>query len=130
LKIGESAEFWVHAEIRWNDSGIDLVAGGKYDLVVLGSQTWNDSSIVSSTDGYTSRLGQRIWERFRRVSLADWLELIGTIGKSTKDPFIIGSKLICFSPSISGRLYCFANDLPFMYWNNSGSIKVIVGRIG
>jgi hypothetical protein len=129
LPVGESAEFWVHAEIQWNDSGVDLIANGKYDLVVLGSQTWNDASIVSGAGGYGSHSGQHIWERFRRIPTADWLELIGTIGKSTDSAFIMGKKLIGFSPSISGRLYCFANDLRFMYWNNSGSIKAIVSRI-
>jgi hypothetical protein len=128
LLVGESVEFWVHAQIPWNDAGVDLVAGDKYDFAVLGSQTWKDFSIVSSADGYRSRPGQRIWEHLRRMPAANWLILIGAIGKSMDCPFIIGSRLTRFCPAIPGRLYCFANDVRFMYWNNSGSIKVMVTR--
>jgi len=129
LEVGESIEFWVHAQIPWNDSRVDLVAGATYNFVVEGPQTWNDFSIVSSADGYRSRPGQRIWENLRRMPAANWFILIGTIGKSMDCPFIIGSRLLHFTAAIPGRLYCFANDLRFMYWNNSGSIKAIVSRI-
>jgi hypothetical protein len=128
LEVGESIEFWVHAQIPWNDSRVDLVAGATYDFVVEDSQTWNDFSIASSAGGYGSRPGQHIWERFRRIPTAHWLELIGTVGKSLNCAFIIGCRLVRFSPAVSGRFYCFANDLRFMYWNNSGSIKVEIAR--
>ena len=128
LLVGESTEFWVHAQVPWNDSGVDLVTGATYNFVVDGSQTWNDFSIVSSADGYRSRPGQRIWENLRRMPAANWFMLIGTIGKSMDCPFIIGSRLLHFTAAIPGRLYCFANDLRFMYWNNSGSIKVEIAR--
>jgi len=59
-----------------------------------------------------------------------WFTLIGTIGKSEKAAFIIGCSLKYFQPVENGRLYCFANDLSFMYWNNSGTVTVRVTRAG
>jgi hypothetical protein len=128
LAIGESTEILVHAELAWNNSRLVLVAGATYDLTVPGEQTWKDSSVVSTADGYPSKPMQIFWERFRRVPAANWFTLIGTIGRTMRNPFVIGTKLLNFSPSTSGRFYCFANDVRFMYWNNCGSIRMTVMR--
>jgi len=32
------------------------------------------------------------------------------------------------SPKSTGLLYCFANDVSFMYWNNEGEIQLTVSR--
>jgi len=127
LSIGESADVTVKARNPWNDSGIELSAGAHYDFIVSGNQTWSDASISCGADGYARRY-LAMWEPFRRVPTADWFKLIGTIEQSTQNPIIIGSRLLDFSPSKSGRLYCFANDVRLMYWNNCGLITVTVTR--
>jgi len=68
-------------------------------------------------------------EAFRRVPEAKWFQLIATIGRSAKARIVVGSSLTDFLPPFPGRLYFFANDLPWMYWNNKGMLAVRVTRI-
>jgi hypothetical protein len=91
-------------------------------------ETWIDWDIPCSADGYPSTLLIRPWEWLRRVPNANWLQLIGTVGRSTRPPILIGSQLIDFVPPFPGRLYFFANDLAWMYWNNKGKIAVRLTR--
>ena len=116
----------VVADNPWNDSGVDIIAGGNYDLVASGK--WKDASNECNADGYLSTPILKIFEGLRRVPDARYFKLIGTIGRSTHDPILIGSKLTDFSPNKSGRLYCFANDVRWMYWNNSGAIELTISR--
>jgi hypothetical protein len=129
VNIGETACVCVEADKPWNDSGIDVAANESYNLVVPQSERWIDWHIPYSADGYTSTPLIRPWESLRRVPDQNWFKLIGTLGKSTKPPVIVGSQLIGFSPAFAGRLYFFANDLLWMYWNNKGAIALGVTRI-
>jgi hypothetical protein len=110
----------------WNDTGIDLSAGGVYDFVATGE--WKDASIPSDADGYVSTPIVKLFERFRRIPDARYFKLIGTIGKSTGASVEIGVKLTGFTPAKSDRLYCFANDVRWMYWNNRGAIELTVTK--
>jgi hypothetical protein len=56
-------------------------------------------------------------------SNATWFKLIGAIAKDRYAPIEIGSGLTDFSPTTSGQLFCFANDIAWMYWNKRGSIQ-------
>jgi hypothetical protein len=100
----------------------------KYDFLVPLNEKWNDASIQSDADGYPSPPALKWFERFRRVSDERYFKLIGAIDFDLRDPIRIGTKLSNFGPARSGRLYCFANDLRIMYWNNCGSIEVNVTR--
>lgn len=127
LTPGKSAEVMVHSELPWNDTRIDLVKGETYTFKVFGEQIWQDASIPCTADGYDlAKL--RIFERFRRVSDQNWFKLIGTIRRSLDNTIVIGTGLESFTPSVSGRLYCFANDLRLMYCNNHGAIRLVVSR--
>jgi hypothetical protein len=57
----------------------------------------------------------------------DSLELNGT-SANYSTCFVIGRQCLAFKPKRSGTLWCFANDVPVMYWNNSGSIKLTIKR--
>jgi len=128
MTIEETACVCVEADKVWNDSGIDVLPNETYNFVVPQSESWIDYDIPRSADGYASTPLIKMWESFRRVPDESWFKLIGTIGRSVKPPIVIGSQLTGFSPSFPGRLYCFANDLLWMYWNNKGSINVRVTR--
>jgi hypothetical protein len=62
------------------------------------------------------------------VSEARWFELIGAIDNDTGTYFRIGTGRD-FTPDRAGRLYCFANDLMGMYWNNFGGVWINVERL-
>jgi hypothetical protein len=127
LKSGQSKSFVVDSAKLWNRSGIALERGRVYDVNVEADQTWKDSYISTDADGYT-REALRPFEFLRRVPDQNWLKLIGAIGRDENSPIIIGSAMTNFSPSKSGELLCFANDVGWMYWNNRGSLRVTVTR--
>jgi len=128
MTIGETACVCVEADKLWNDSGIEVGPGQSYNFVVPKSESWIDYDIPCSADGYTSTPLIKMWESLRRVPDQNWFKLIGTVGRSVKPPIVIGSHLMGFSPHFPGRLYFFANDLLWMYWNNKGTIHVRVTR--
>ena len=128
IRVGQTAYVSVLAHKRWNDSGIDVVAGQAFTFSVPSGEEWIDWRTPCGANGYVSNCWIRSWETFRRVPKANWLQLIGTIGKSTKSAIIIGSRLPEFLPSLPGRLYLFGNDLPWMYWNNRGMLAVRITR--
>jgi hypothetical protein len=128
MRIGQTAYVPVYANKLWNDSGIDVVSGQVFNFAVPASEEWTDWRNRCNADGYTSTHLMRRLEIFRRVPKARWLQLIGTIGKSIRSPVVIGSQFLEFLPSSPGRLYLFANDVPWMYWNNRGMIAVRITR--
>ena len=128
MNVGETTYISVQADKLWNDSGVHVIPGQTYDFVVPESEKWIDWHIPCGADGYPSTPLLRPWEELRRVPLANWFQLIGTVGRSTKPPILIGSRLFNFLPPFPGRLYFFANDLAWMYWNNKGNIAVRLTR--
>ena len=125
LGVGDRVTVEVRAREKWNDTGIEVVAHGRYDLHAAGE--WVDWKVRCGPQGFGStNLALRMSERLRRLPAAPWFMLVGAIGKSgPHHPIGRGTRL---EPAESGPLYCFANDLPFMYWNNSGSIQLSISR--
>jgi hypothetical protein len=128
IAIGQTAYAWVYADKLWNDSGIDVISGQSYTLAVPTSERWVDDWKSCGAEGYTSSSLMRPLEFFRRVREARWFQLVGTIGRSRKQAVVIGSKLTEFLPQFPGRLYFFANDVLWMYWNHKGAIAVRITR--
>lgn len=127
LTIGQSSPLIpVSACNPWNDSGIDLAVGATYSFTATGQ--WKDASIEWGPDGYESTPLLKLFERLRRVPDARYFKLIGTIGRSLDSVIVIGSSLPDFAPTRPGRLYCFANDVRIMYWNNSGDVQLKITR--
>jgi hypothetical protein len=126
MEIGDTALATISARQRWNDTGIDLVAGGTYEMSACGK--WTDWTWTCDADGYTStRWPMRVAERFRRAQFAPWFALMGALDRDRHEAFIVGRQGVV-SPATSGRLYCFANDVVAMYWNNTGHIELTVTR--
>lgn len=128
MRIGQTAYVSVFADKLWNDSGINVVSGQAFTFTVPAGEIWIDWKTQCGADGYESNRFSRQWERFRRVPNASWFQLICTIGRSLSSPIVVGSRLLNVFPPVPGRLYLFANDIPWMYWNNSGMIAVRITR--
>ncbi len=110
----------IHACRFWSDTGIELEAGRKYGLRAEGH--WWDAFIRCSAAGYRNTLFRAL-ENHRRVPGSDWFALIGSIDRDPAATFEIGTELLLTAPR-TGRLWCFANDLPGMYWNNWGAVEL------
>jgi uncharacterized protein (DUF2235 family) len=126
LGVGEHMDFVVLARAKWNATPLWVSKGERHRFAASGM--WNDASIRIGPGGYPSpSLGFRLAEPFRRASKANWFALIGTIQQ--KGPaFTIGDGAEIEMPA-DGLLYCFANDLPSFYFNNSGHVNVVVTRL-
>jgi uncharacterized protein (DUF2235 family) len=127
LNAEDTMDLAVHARAKWNATPIWVSKGERYRVAASG--VWHDASIPCGPAGYeSSSLGFRLVAPFRRARKANWFALIGTINQTEATSFVIGDGVEIGVPR-DGLLYCFANDLPFMYFNNSGTIRMIVKRL-
>lgn len=117
----------VHAREPYNRTGWRVEPGRRYALNATGG--WWDLIIPCGPAGYPSPLFYFRWlENKRRAPEYDWFELIGFVDSG--DPadgqryFRIGKGLSLWTPDRVGELVCYANDLPFLYWNNFGSVTL------
>lgn len=121
LQPGESRTARIDAGTRNNRTGIELEAGATYDCAATGG--WKDAGIDHDANGKdVPKL--RWWTVVRRVREAGWFRLIGVVDGETH---LLGVHAM-MTPSKSGELVCYANDVWFMYWNNKGSIELRVTR--
>jgi hypothetical protein len=127
LNIGELAQATIKAREKWNDSGIELVAGHEYHFTARGR--WTDWWIECDADGYASpNLILKVLEGFRRSPRSRWFALIGAINADEHTLFEIGTERTLIAPA-SGILTCYANDGARAYWNNRDSVQLSVTRI-
>lgn len=145
-KPGSCAEILVSAKSRWNASGILFQQGVSYRIEVVDGENpiWNDKKIEATAEGWCKEPNSkcqrpdgfkgwimRLMEPFRRSPEHDWFYLMGAVGDGKADkpePFPIGLNRIV-KPEVDGEFCSFANDLPFMYGNNSGSLKLKITRV-
>lgn len=120
----------IDARLCWNVTDLMLEAGHSYDFSATG--TWRDANIVCDAGGYPpptlSALQAVIlkpFESLRRVPAWPWFSLVGAIDQDMRTAFLIGRGGRVTAPK-TGMLTCFANDVPFMYWNNSGIVTLTV----
>ncbi len=121
----------IQAGLEWNKTDIELEAGCTYDFSVVG--TWMDASIECSADGYPPP-ELKLWQKMilacfsplRRVRSEKWFALIGVIDQDMSTAFLIGQEAKGIKVAHSGKLTCFANDVPFKYGNNSGAVTLTV----
>ncbi len=143
LDTGEkSGPIRVFAQDRWNYSGLYLEPG-EYRFSATGE--WIDLNYKSGPAGSNDGLLRRAGALLKRLSGYKWLELIGCVANMEDESGITyqelfrrgrekprhqdfpawqGSKTIRVERP--GYLYFFANDAWRMYWNNSGSVQVVV----
>lgn len=116
----------IEARRPLNRTPFRLEKGKRYRFSASG--TWKDASHECSAAGYTTEKLRR-WERWRRERNARWFSVIGRIDNIRETQFDIGRLIeanAVYTASATGVLYCFANDVRFMYWNNEGSIDLQV----
>jgi uncharacterized protein (DUF2235 family) len=138
LEVGDRFSVEIASKVKWNITPLAVRAGTKYRFEASG--TWHDASIVSGPAGYASpRLLFRGLEWLRRVPKANWFSLICVVDQDMSTAFAMRTKdcearvnrkiIVERTITKDGFLNCFANDLPFMYWNNSGAVKLTVTRL-
>jgi len=127
LEPGKETDATACSRYRWTHTYIAVSAGEVYEITPKEGSKWNDLFNRVSAAGYESA-SLAPFRRFRRVPDAPWFELIGAVGKSKSTTFRIGAGTTA-TMKTAGELLLYANDLPFMYWNNSGNIDVVVRRV-
>ncbi|NQX13795.1 hypothetical protein HQQ80_19380 [Microbacteriaceae bacterium VKM Ac-2855] len=127
LEPGETNVNVVEARIRRNDTRLDVDAGAEYEFVATGEWTdWHSRGDADGLDSLTA--AHRLFSRFRRRRDLPWFSLLGSVGRSDRDAFLIGTSRRWRAPT-SGRLFVFANDMAPMYFNNRGQLRLTVARI-
>ena len=123
LSINEPKTVLVCSGKFWNDTEIEIQNGDQYKFEATGK--WRDLLFPADADGYTN-FYMRLFDKHKRAKNDKWFALIGSVNKS--DYFLIGKhKEMSFTET--GNLYCFANDVPGFYWNNSGHLTLVVTRL-
>ena len=107
-------------------TGLRVEEGGRYRFRTSG--TWKDAWIVATPAGF-ERWWLRAFTPLRRLPEAPWFALCAHVDGAADRPFAIGGGLDEWHAPASGELVCFANDVPFLYGNNSGEITLQVSRI-
>jgi hypothetical protein len=106
----------IRAHLFWNRTGILLQANHTYTITASGR--WVDFFIPHGPDGDPSPFAyMRSFESKRRLPTHNWFVLSGAIDCDPATAFPIGSHCK-YTPTQSGELTCFANDVPGFYWNN------------
>lgn len=114
----------IRAREFWNDTGVELKAGVAYVLSAEGR--WRDLIYRCGPEGFESpNAFMRHFEARRRVPGERWFALMGAIDCDASTVFRIGASATVSAPR-SGTLTCFANDVPFAYVNNFGSVVLTV----
>jgi hypothetical protein len=113
---------------RWTQTGVMLRKGHTYRITARGS--WQDKDTSCGPGGYASKsLVLRLAEPLRRKWHANWFVLIGAQRSLFARSFVI-SDGVTYRALRDGKLWCFANDAWFMYFNNKGSVARCPGGYG
>lgn len=131
---GEIKTMMIIAKKQWNDTHIIMRKSESYNFKSSG--LWKDLDIVRDANGYKSleadsriqKILMQSTEWLRRLPTSDWFKLIGSINHNKKTFFEIGSEAT-IDIKEEGLFSCFANDLSFMYGNNSGEIELTIKRL-
>jgi len=111
----------------WNPTGIVAKAGHKYRIAVAPNSIWFDWGVPSGPGGYMrwylAPFLPLLRVRHAVNGSARFFSLILTIGKSTEYAFVINHDCTIEAPD-EGEIMLFANDVPWAYGNNKGSIEI------
>lgn len=113
----------VDARRWWVDTGIDVAPGDAFRFEASG--TWWDAGYEAGPDGRDIESIRR-FRRWRRMPGADWVTLIGIVGRFGERHRIGGGAPIRFGSA--GRLRLLANDVFGFYHNNKGAVSVNIYR--
>ena len=126
----KKSEISIPANDPWFDTGVPLRQGVTCRIDVPPGQEWTDWYVRCRPEGRTTWF-QGLFRRWLRVAAegerrAEFFTLVGTVGRSLRHAFLIGAGPRTFVPPVDGNLVCFANDVPWAYWNNRGKITIHV----
>ena len=128
--MSTATELIVPASERWFHTGFLLAQSASYRITVPRGQVWTDWWVENGPIGQATLLQKPLRPDLRfppsRDPRATFFTLIGTIGESLEHAFVIGAGPCDFQAPISGEFVCFANDLWAVYWNNRGSMRLII----
>jgi len=142
-------EVKIKAASPWNATGVRLERGRRYEFKVLPDKVgedpmWYDASLDATPEGWTEESHKEMnsgswfvrwyvaatdWLGYRRVTSQDWFYLMGMVAE-------VGDQLIPIGNGTtdtiqrSGEFCAFANDLPWTYRNNKGSLMLRVQELG
>jgi hypothetical protein len=112
---------------RWTKTGAMLRKGRTYRITACGN--WIDKDQPCGPGGYASNSAVlRLAEPLRRKWHARWFALIGTQRRLFARRFVIGES-VTYQARRDGELWCFANDVWFMYFNNKGSVEITIEEL-
>jgi hypothetical protein len=111
---------------KWIDTQIQLLKGSQYVYEAKGE--WNDWFIKCSADGYSNFLMDLFLKGIKRTPSAKWFQLVGVVNKDISYTINLGVKGVFVSPE-NGRLWVYANDANFAYFNNFGCIELEVKKV-
>jgi hypothetical protein len=123
----------IPASQTWVNTGVWVLPGD--DLSLSAHGTWVDSIIPCSADGYHAPLFYAS-NKPPRIHDGDlYFRLMGRIVRDgltpasdeARETFPIGSQAN-LTALWAGLLFVFANDRPGYYWNNWGTIKLMITK--
>ena len=141
-------------------TGLRLQASVAYRVEILGEpigwrdKDWSAASVEEALAGWHDtadllRQQDRSWDRFwtraaspfiwlsartfRRVTSADWFQIFMVVrddqGGET-EPERLAARSQDFTPTLSGELYLFVNDVSILYANNRGRMTLRISAVG
>jgi hypothetical protein len=126
LTVGETKTITVSArDKKGGDLILDVGPGEWYSFKVPGDQQWKDWYINCGAEGYPKK---PLFPE-PRLRGENYFCLCGLLETNHNAlMFKIGKELPDHEIGTEGKLYYFANDFKYAYWNNKGVIQVEVTR--
>ncbi len=126
----------IRAESYWNASGLLLKKGATYNFKVIEESDWKDAGKAATAEGWVDPEPGllAVARSLARAPDQKYFYLMGALRGACYDGLIcehlfpIGSETEFTAPA-DGEFCSFANDNPFMYWNNKGSITLKIRRL-
>jgi hypothetical protein len=128
----------VNADKYWNASGLFLEKGVEYIIDIDDKeQIWWDWNQKAKWDGWVEKeqgLIKSLNKVFARNKEKGLFFLMGSVHKDCTRSYTSDYQITIrpgeqFTAEHTGKFYTFANDWPFMYWNNKGSIKIRISKV-
>jgi hypothetical protein len=134
LDVGQSRTARVDARSKWNRTGVLLEPHGRYAVQVTDVlEPWRDwhmpSDLSTGWKGPIASVLGALARWLARDSRSPMYALVGARGKETGDFVLLGDKAEIGGNGFQAvELFAFANDWPWMYWNNHGCVELTITR--
>jgi hypothetical protein len=112
----------INSRLKWNDTRIDVIAGLTYEYGADGQ--WTDWTRICDADGYSDPKLDLL-SFLKRCRSAQWFQLVAAVDQKASQSIVLGCSGQFIAPA-SGRLWAYANDAAFAYWNNNGSVALTI----